>query len=196
MDLVDAGMGEAVLGYGDGIEVVNKVQDGGVYAELKEGIAVAKGIRDVQQRNGTLESPPMKCQGELMDSDSLTKGATVDSGSTIYTHFVSRARPAHLANGKAGRERVVWNGSAEGGKLEEKAEEGAVKCNGDEEGDGGVVNGISHAANSGCPDNWVELVIQSLDEKVMTQCICVRVCFLVILTLPAVCSAVAELAIL
>lgn len=166
MDLVGAGMGEAVLGYGDGIEVVNKVQDGGVYAELKEGIAVAKGIRDVQQRNGSLEPSPMKCQGGIMDSDTLPKGATVDSGSTIYTHFVSRARPTQLANGKAGRERVVWNGSAEGEKLEEKAEEGAVKCNGDK-GDGGIVNGISHAANSGCPDNLVEMVIQCLDEKVM-----------------------------
>lgn len=167
MDLVSAGMGEAVLGYGDEIEVVNKVQDGGVYAELKEGIGVAKGIRDVQPKNGTLEPSPMKCQGGKMDSDSLHKGAAVESGSTIYTHFVSNARPTHLANGKAGREGVVWNGSAEGGKLEEKAEEGAVKCNGDK-GGGSMVNGVSHAANSGCPDNLVEMVIQCLDEKVMT----------------------------
>lgn len=168
MALVSAGMGEAVLGFGDGIEVVNKVQDGGVFAELKEEISVAKGIRidrDAQQKNGALEPPSMKRLGGIMDSDSLPKDATVEHGPTIYTQFVSRARPALLANGKACREKVVLNGSTEGGKLEEKAGEEAIKCNGDK-GDGGIANGINHAGNSGSPDQLVEMVIQCLDEKV------------------------------
>lgn len=167
MSLVSACMGEAVLGFGDGIEVVNKVQDGGVFAEIKEEIAVAKGIRidrDAPQKNGALELPSLKCLGE-MDSDSLPKDAAVENGPTIYTQFVSLAHPAQLTNGKASRETVVLNGSTEEGKLKEKAGEDAIKCNGDE-GDGGIVNGINHTGHPGSPDQLVEMVIQCLDEKV------------------------------
>ena len=174
MALVSAsGMGEAVLGYGDGIasKVVSRGQDGGVFAanaELKTEVAVPKGIRldrDATQQNGALEPSSKGRQGVIMEAVSLREDASNENGAAIGGRF---AQPAPPVNGGVD---VEWNELSEeleGGGLREgdgEGEETVVKCNGEMEA-GAAINGGSHAANSGCRDGLVEMVIQCLDEKV------------------------------
>ena len=155
MALVSAGgmdMGEAVLGYGDGIasEVVKKVQDGGgVFAGVKtDEITVAKEIRLGRELNGTENEGR---RGVLMeDPDAHVDGVDLMRRSNLVTvrletEILSKAAAGHATtNGTC----VHWEDACGAGT--------AVS-----------VNGRSHADDLGSPDHLVEMAIKFLDEKVI-----------------------------
>ena len=160
MALVSAGgMGEAVLGYGDGIAsgAVNKGQDGGVFADQGGEGVLAKDIGFDCEKNDAA------CKGRVMEHpDALPEGALIENCQVLF------ARPPLLVNGRAGMETVGKDRRANGalgGGMVDNAGDTAVNCS----MEAGVVNGGSHVAN-GCQDHLVELVIQCLDEKVKEVC--------------------------
>ena len=156
MALVSAGgMGEAVLGYGDGIasSTVKKGQDGGVFADQGGEVVIAKGIGFDCEKNDAAR------KGRVMEHpDALPEAALIEKCQVLF------ARPPLLVNGGAGMETVgkdrLANGAL-GGGMAENGGDSAVNCS----VEAGIVNGGSHVPN-GCQDHLVEMVIQCLDEKV------------------------------
>ena len=159
MALVSASsMGEAVLGFGDGIAsgVVQKAQDGGVFADLAstEEIAVKK---ELGRLNG--EGAKNGCPRVLMeDSDACAEDA-------IGASVLELVHPANID---------IVNVSFDGTEVVGKPPrlEVGVDIEEEEEEEGGgekdpISNGRSHASDLGSPDHLVELVIQCLDEKVV-----------------------------
>ena len=177
MALVSAsGMGEAVLGFGDGIasEVVSRGKDGGVFAsgKTKERVG-AKGMRldvdAIPRNNGVVEPTMQKGQeeGMIMDVHSRRGDMAVKRSAVVGARL---PQPAPLVNGRADDSAYEVVSVHENG-LSTELEDARVRERGEETagavGNGGTVtNGGSHAASSGCSDQLVEMVIQCLDEKV------------------------------
>ena len=170
MALVSAGgMGEAVLGFGDGIAsgAVNEEQDGGVFAGQSGEVVLARGIRFECENNDATR------KGRVMEhSSALPEGALIEKCQALF------ARPPILVKGTT--DSVVNDRLANGSLGSETIENGAdanVNCS----MEAGIVNGGSHVPN-GCGDHLVEMAIQCLDEKVHVQkCIYVRVMYCPIL---------------
>ena len=165
MALVSAGgMGEAVLGYGDGIasEVVNKGQDGGVFSGIKpDEMAVRK---EAHLGRGSRDGSKERRRVPVEDSEARAEDALHPAHLLHVRVNTDIIKAAMLINGGALPTTELELGAHNGG-------DGAtVVINGHgnrREAGVPVVNGGSHVVSgTGYPDHLVDRVIQCLDEKV------------------------------